>query len=179
SRHRGCRSACARLVPIHGRLFAAPAPQTEARSKDQQPFAFLHRGQASAGPAIWLCRLVARTDSRGIDQAGAGAGKELGQRVLFGPFCLQTKLSACGLDVVTFFAAERRDDAVTAHDGKKALLLFARGTRPFQTLDGIVGNQIDSRADAPRVTGEQVRLDRKSTRLNSSHLVSPYAVFCL
>src|SRR5438045_4534920 len=29
------------------------------------------------------------------------------------------------------------------------------------------------------MVGSQVRLDRKSTRLNSSHLGSSYAVFCL
>src|SRR5256885_10399999 len=38
---------------------------------------------------------------------------------------------------------------------------------------------VDSRrvSRAPRYSG--VRLDRKSTRLNSSHLVISYAVFCL
>src|SRR2546426_6689829 len=30
-----------------------------------------------------------------------------------------------------------------------------------------------------RVVGAELRLDRKSTRLNSSHLVISYAVFCL
>src|SRR5256885_12567798 len=32
---------------------------------------------------------------------------------------------------------------------------------------------------APKAGVERVRLDRKSTRLNSSHLVISYAVFCL
>src|SRR5205807_5835093 len=31
----------------------------------------------------------------------------------------------------------------------------------------------------PRCRGQRVRADRKSTRLNSSHLVISYAVFCL
>src|SRR2546426_1899345 len=34
-------------------------------------------------------------------------------------------------------------------------------------------------ADQPRIRDRVVRGDRKSTRLNSSHLVISYAVFCL
>src|SRR5256885_10660528 len=36
-----------------------------------------------------------------------------------------------------------------------------------------------SPADGPRFIGKSLDRDRKSTRLNSSHLVISYAVFCL
>src|SRR6266403_1755216 len=39
--------------------------------------------------------------------------------------------------------------------------------------------QACSRLRRPRTAGELDRLDRKSTRLNSSHVESSYAVFCL
>src|SRR3989454_4210207 len=38
---------------------------------------------------------------------------------------------------------------------------------------------LDPADEAGEEAGAQVRLDRKSTRLNSSHLVISYAVFCL
>src|SRR5256885_11120179 len=53
----------------------------------------------------------------------------------------------------------------------------------------IVAQEMDLVADQPRAAqrrphegeqaAEQARADRKSTRLNSSHLVISYAVFCL
>src|SRR5205807_8804771 len=55
-------------------------------------------------------------------------------------------------------------------------------SQPDEELDGI-----DPRADGRHLAGEALaerlgeglRRDRKSTRLNSSHLVISYAVFCL
>src|SRR2546426_3070343 len=49
----------------------------------------------------------------------------------------------------------------------------------------VAGNEVDSRGAGIDRVGEELRLghalalDRKSTRLNSSHLVISYAVFCL
>src|SRR5256885_13299383 len=45
---------------------------------------------------------------------------------------------------------------------------------------GFFYNQLTGAVDTPeRYLDSQARLDRKSTRLNSSHLVISYAVFCL
>src|SRR2546426_5861281 len=50
----------------------------------------------------------------------------------------------------------------------------AAGRRPLDVEDVVVGAEIDvERLDAKIIE------DRKSTRLNSSHLVISYAVFCL
>src|SRR3989454_1285060 len=64
-----------------------------------------------------------------------------------------------------------------SHDGGPRLRLFAR---PRELLGG-ADVRLDARqqlAHAERL-GDEVRRDRKSTRLNSSHLVISYAVFCL
>src|SRR2546426_1226313 len=52
------------------------------------------------------------------------------------------------------------------------------------TLAGLIsGRRVSMRADGMRVSvpasGSREPIDRKSTRLNSSHLVISYAVFCL
>src|SRR5437899_8183649 len=51
-----------------------------------------------------------------------------------------------------------------------------RGRRPYQTLRGPAGRRS---AVIHRETRSGDRIDRKSTRLNSSHLGISYAVFCL
>src|SRR2546426_4418769 len=53
-----------------------------------------------------------------------------------------------------------------------------------QALDGVAGEQQgpvggDEGDDVRAVLDQRGRRDRKSTRLNSSHLVISYAVFCL
>src|SRR5256885_11070277 len=62
-------------------------------------------------------------------------------------------------------------------------------TRPLYTrwadslhllkLEWIAGRIAAGQGDAARATAIYSSLDRKSTRLNSSHLVISYAVFCL
>src|SRR5256886_3518972 len=56
-----------------------------------------------------------------------------------------------------------------------ALLLFASSAQPLQ---GIVPNQLQH-GEAYCASCRHLRLDRKSTRLNSSHSQISYAVFCL
>src|SRR2546426_8673775 len=51
-------------------------------------------------------------------------------------------------------------------------------TTLFRSLLGAREPGVVRRAEAPRPAGGTAR-DRKSTRLNSSHLVISYAVFCL
>src|SRR2546426_9157965 len=54
-------------------------------------------------------------------------------------------------------------------------------TRASGTADGRASRRVAEEPQATRVRGESVirAVDRKSTRLNSSHLVISYAVFCL
>src|SRR3712207_7917641 len=96
--------------------------------------------------------------------------------------------------VVFFFQAEDgiRDIGVTGVQ-TCALPIFAACRTPVVTAVGhetdttLVDHAADVRAATPtdaahRVVpeiGEQRRLDRKSTRLNSSHANISYAVFCL
>src|SRR5688500_19724177 len=68
-------------------------------------------------------------------------------------------------------------------DGDELMALFGRPPGPWirpvkeylldLVLDGELGKDDRARAE------ELARTDRKSTRLNSSHLVISYAVFCL
>src|SRR5690606_41453943 len=44
--------------------------------------------------------------------------------------------------------------------------------------DALIGQPVESLADLHRAD-EKLALDRKSTRLNSSHVKTSYAVFCL
>src|SRR5256885_6736632 len=56
------------------------------------------------------------------------------------------------------------------------------GFFPSKLANGLIdklGDQLIARAPLRRIGGEEDLKDRKSTRLNSSHLVISYAVFCL
>src|SRR2546426_3159913 len=57
----------------------------------------------------------------------------------------------------------------------------ARPRTGIRVVAGAAGARAagDSTKDSGRARPEGVTLDRKSTRLNSSHLVISYAVFCL
>src|SRR5256885_11493653 len=57
--------------------------------------------------------------------------------------------------------------------------LCDRGRRDLDRPDRVDAAVAIGRKRDPRAVGGPVRLDRKSTRLNSSHLVISYAVFCL
>src|SRR3989454_12775645 len=48
-----------------------------------------------------------------------------------------------------------------------------------QTIDLLYQHRVDPNVPIEDVAGTVKELDRKSTRLNSSHLVISYAVFCL
>src|SRR2546427_8824746 len=50
---------------------------------------------------------------------------------------------------------------------------------PRQRWSGLLRQSFEPRARADRAGGQSARLDRKSTRLNSSHSQISYAVFCL
>src|SRR5438132_8033206 len=58
------------------------------------------------------------------------------------------------------------------------LLLFA-GRQPLRVGGLVLEQQPDQRAEQHRRQPLQQKQDRKSTRLNSSHTVISYAVFCL
>src|SRR5256885_3861122 len=82
-----------------------------------------------------------------------------------------------------FRSVELRDH----HDGpeRKRVLVGAgpadsHGQHPARIADREVRFAADNRVHGVgSVTGEELNRDRKSTRLNSSHLVISYAVFCL
>src|SRR3989454_4777225 len=57
--------------------------------------------------------------------------------------------------------------------------LHVRQTRDRRDLDALLETKLLRRHGAIHPIGEPVVADRKSTRLNSSHLVISYAVFCL
>ena len=61
----------------------------------------------------------------------------------------------------------------TLRDRLNALLRYRVGKYDSQTLANDLGIY------GTTVSGTNINEDRKSTRLNSSHLVTSYAVFCL
>src|SRR5256885_6175492 len=71
-------------------------------------------------------------------------------------------------------APRREARAPNAPGGDRQLLPLDGGRRCLSALD-----LHTSRPHARRADGGLAGLDRKSTRLNSSHLVISYAVFCL
>src|SRR2546430_13007081 len=65
-------------------------------------------------------------------------------------------------------------------EGRFVLVKQATAEIYGTTVDGLVGKtDADLNPDAEEVDGGAVNLDRKSTRLNSSHSQISYAVFCL
>src|SRR5688500_19159628 len=59
---------------------------------------------------------------------------------------------------------------------------FSVGSKTIRVNAPSDGGELEARGGGPRAAGPAAltaRGDRKSTRLNSSHLVSSYAVFCL
>src|SRR5205807_9534062 len=75
---------------------------------------------------------------------------------------------ACAHGVAQIYAQEqckdRRDDDASAQSGERSEQ---------------AGQQRGGRHDGSKFSNRHCALDRKSTRLNSSHLVISYAVFCL
>src|SRR5439155_21213594 len=77
----------------------------------------------------------------------------------------------------TLFRSRSCEDRCGARKGRQGLrariLRRARGRRALNLLAQVFRLRRKSRATL------RVRRDRKSTRLNSSHVASSYAVFCL
>src|SRR5690606_41223282 len=71
--------------------------------------------------------------------------------------------------------AEQLDEARVVRDGA-GLVVGAVGTGPVRPLEQLPDEAL-GRLHRPQ--GGPVRRDRKSTRLNSSHVKISYAVFCL
>src|SRR5438034_6783013 len=74
---------------------------------------------------------------------------------------------------VKIIASSLRKGNIVELDGKLYVVLNAESFHPGK---GTPTTQIDMRRISDGVKTQQ---DRKSTRLNSSHTVSSYAVFCL
>src|SRR5437588_7128574 len=81
-------------------------------------------------------------------------------------------LLSCGFIFFFFFndTATTEIYTLSLHD---ALLIFAAGAFELRAIAGACGKK------SVITTGRVADQDRKSTRLNSSHTVISYAVFCL
>src|SRR3712207_8617862 len=77
--------------------------------------------------------------------------------------------------------ADAHDRVVVARDAERSLARRVGALRAHLDLAGGVGLHPDGRlgGSGPPVHGPEDELDRKSTRLNSSHANISYAVFCL
>src|SRR5205807_2964065 len=73
-------------------------------------------------------------------------------------------------DLATWFG--QRDRVMLA-------TLYNTGARVSELISMTVGDVVLDRSSSIRIHGKGRKEDRKSTRLNSSHLVISYAVFCL
>src|SRR3989454_3847452 len=93
-------------------------------------------------------------------------------RVIAGPYCA-TLMADLGADVIKVERRGRGDD-LRAWRGDGMSATFAAINRNKR------GIAVDlQHPEGARLAFELARQDRKSTRLNSSHLVISYAVFCL
>src|SRR5256885_7157782 len=72
----------------------------------------------------------------------------------------------------TLFRSER------AHHHARSDLVGERAVQIDSEI-GVIASPQHGSPSSEEVLGESLRSDRKSTRLNSSHLVISYAVFCL
>src|SRR5688500_1127021 len=107
---------------------------------------------------------------------------------------LETMVDLAGQNVVLSYAGIESEyealhrRAIVVNRSHRARMRFA-GDKAAEVLTGLVTNDVTSLqvgqgqyAAALTAKGKVVadlRIDRKSTRLNSSHLVISYAVFCL
>src|SRR5438034_8791702 len=81
-----------------------------------------------------------------------------------------------------FFLMIRRPPRSTLFPTRRSSDLDPDGVRPADSGRGARGDLVLLGRDAPRGRRHRLELgdqDRKSTRLNSSHTVISYAVFCL
>lgn len=72
----------------------------------------------------------------------------------FGGFLFETKLAAGGVDVVALLDAEGGDDAGLLEDVLKGATVREGGAFPLEAFDGVIGDEVDFRADAAGVAGE-------------------------
>src|SRR5438034_19014 len=92
-----------------------------------------------------------------------------------------------GIDDVVFLNLEYPNKVIAnIHvswlDPQKVRKMIVVGSRKMVVYDDIAEDKItiyDKGIDRKAILGENMDLDRKSTRLNSSHTVISYAVFCL
>src|SRR5688500_19826652 len=86
------------------------------------------------------------------------------------------------LDNVTFSVKQGEIHALVGENGagKSTLMNVLSGVYPYGSYEGeVVFEGKEVRFHNIHQSEEEGLVDRKSTRLNSSHLVISYAVFCL
>src|SRR2546426_7263311 len=79
----------------------------------------------------------------------------------------------------TLFRSQGKGQKPTAAALRSALAMYQTVATPSPTGPGRVGTRVMDMVDFTRNDPFLADGDRKSTRLNSSHLVISYAVFCL
>jgi hypothetical protein len=75
-----------------------------------------------------------------------------------GFFNLKAELTTGGGDVVALLAAERRLGAGVAEDSEEFVLPRFVGAFPIESLDRVVGNEVDPGIHATGLFGEETRL---------------------
>src|SRR5206468_12179890 len=83
------------------------------------------------------------------------------------------------LRILYSFPTRRSSDLVPCAHGGGARLVRFRGRRPLDSRQAGAAPSARVRRNFARARGARAGLDRKSTRLNSSHDQISYAVFCL
>src|SRR5439155_15402297 len=115
-----------------------------------------------------------------------GAALELEHRFIGEIWCLRESRDwrHCRRRAGRDHEAPRRDLELVADHGGRGILEARRAfdhvyTETGETLLGIVRRDCCDHAVHMRIDLGEIDLDRKSTRLNSSHVAISYAVFCL
>src|SRR5688500_12287160 len=111
-----------------------------------------------------------------IPHGGGGPG--------MGPICVNEKLASFlpGHVMHDVGGSEAIDAVSSAPWGSASVLLISYGYIRLLGADGLTASTVHAILGANYLKSrleEYYEIDRKSTRLNSSHLVNSYVVFCL
>src|ERR1039457_7513816 len=109
-----------------------------------------------------------------VPRLNAGRNRLI-KRIVIGPVLLS------GIGVASFFLYRLKPAAPSVEKGSVWMDTVKRGQmlREVRGLGSLVPEEILHIPTPAEGRVERIVIDRKSTRLNSSHLVISYAVFCL
>src|SRR5699024_6569458 len=95
---------------------------------------------------------------------------------------VETELGGFGRAAVPSGASTGEWEAVELRDGDKDYYLGKSVLKAVENVNEIIAEELEYNFDVTDQIGidnAMIELDRKSTRLNSSHVSISYAVFCL